>query len=196
MLNRYLDSLQEGYILSDKTISVNLDKFISGESNILLIAGIPASGKSTLGKKLAKKYKAKYIETDIFYNVNDSQAAEDYEPEEEYKKDFVKKYKRSKKRYVIEGVITYWSCFVEGGNYTLNNFIKEYSGIPIIILGPSILKVTLRGYKRERQKNKKLRQIIDWYLVKNVIDNKLLTIFRKAITNMSNSKPKEFKMGL
>jgi ABC-type proline/glycine betaine transport system ATPase subunit len=59
----YLDLLkesqqiQERYLLSDHTISIDLDKFESGESRKLVIAGLSGAGKSTLGRYLAEKYK-------------------------------------------------------------------------------------------------------------------------------------------
>lgn len=53
LLTEYI--LQKGYILNDTTISCDLFKFESGESNVLLIAGLSGAGKTTLGRKLAKK---------------------------------------------------------------------------------------------------------------------------------------------
>ena len=64
MIDEYLQYIQEGYIFDDKNISLDLYKFENGESNLLLVAGIAGAGKSTLGKKLAKKYKCGYIESD------------------------------------------------------------------------------------------------------------------------------------
>jgi len=46
-------------IISNKTISVNLDKFESNQSNNLLIIGLIGSGKTTLANYLAKKYNTK-----------------------------------------------------------------------------------------------------------------------------------------
>ena len=40
MINSYLQYIQEGYLFSDKTISVNLDKFESGENKKLPNANI------------------------------------------------------------------------------------------------------------------------------------------------------------
>ena len=61
--------INEGYIFSDKTISIDLDKFESGEKDKLFIMGLSGTGKSTLGEYLAKKYNVKFIDMDYF---NDS----------------------------------------------------------------------------------------------------------------------------
>ena len=64
IIENYLQNIQEGYIFSDKTISIDLDKFISGESNKLIIAGLSGGGKTTLCRYLAEKYNAECYETD------------------------------------------------------------------------------------------------------------------------------------
>jgi len=57
MLEQYLLSIQEGYLLSDKTVSINLSRFVSKKENKLLIIGVPGSGKTSIGEYLVKKYK-------------------------------------------------------------------------------------------------------------------------------------------
>jgi len=56
--------LNEGYILSDKTVSVDLNKFESGEAKKLIIIGLCGSGKTTLGEHLKKKYKVQNFISD------------------------------------------------------------------------------------------------------------------------------------
>jgi len=51
MINEYLQQIQEGYLFSDKTISVNLDDFESGKNNKLIVVGVLGSSKSTVGEK-------------------------------------------------------------------------------------------------------------------------------------------------
>lgn len=47
----------------------DFDKFINGDSNILLVTGLSGSGKTTLGLELSDKYNANYISLDLFnYN--------------------------------------------------------------------------------------------------------------------------------
>ncbi len=45
MINTYLQYIQEGYLFSDKTISIDLNKFESGESNKLIVMGLSGSVK-------------------------------------------------------------------------------------------------------------------------------------------------------
>ena len=60
----------EGYIFSDKNISINLSKFESGKENKLIIIGVPGSGKTSLGRYLAKKYKVQeFISDDSWPNT-------------------------------------------------------------------------------------------------------------------------------
>jgi hypothetical protein len=40
LVKEYLNYIQERKIISDQTISIDLDKFISGENKKLLIAGL------------------------------------------------------------------------------------------------------------------------------------------------------------
>lgn len=51
--------------ISENDIYVNFDKFTKGKSNLLFVTGVSGSGKSTIAKKLAKKYRATYVELDV-----------------------------------------------------------------------------------------------------------------------------------
>jgi GTPase SAR1 family protein len=64
MIDKYLDHIQEGYLINERTISIDLDKFESGESNKLLVVGLSGGGKSTLSKYLSKKYNCYHNELD------------------------------------------------------------------------------------------------------------------------------------
>ena len=64
MINDYLNYIQEGYLLSDKTVSINLKDFESGKKKKLLIIGLCGSGKTSLGEYLAKKYKVQEFVSD------------------------------------------------------------------------------------------------------------------------------------
>ncbi len=67
MIDSYLGYLIEGYVLSDKDLSVNLDKFEDGSMKKLLIFGPCGSGKSTTGRVLSKKYNVPFLEIDHMY---------------------------------------------------------------------------------------------------------------------------------
>ena len=60
-----IEEMANPVLISEDDIHINVDKFESGESNILQITGLSGSGKSTLAKELAKKYNAYLVETDI-----------------------------------------------------------------------------------------------------------------------------------
>ena len=78
------DLFIEGFVINEKDLYVNFDKFESGKSNVLLITGLSGSGKSTLAESLAKKYKCENFELDCldFYlgGYMDKNKAKKYEP--------------------------------------------------------------------------------------------------------------------
>jgi len=156
MIDEYLDYIQEGYISTDKTIAVDLDKFESGESNILLIDGISGAGKTTLGKKLAKKYRCKYFESDFPCLSNQDKK----DPIECFEENY-RKIKRSGRRYIIEGVLVHYSC-LDGWNKKLRPFFNEIKHDPIIIVGASVLKAMYRHYRQASDIN--FRKFIKMFL--------------------------------
>ena len=182
MLDLYLKRIQESYIISNKTVSVDLDKFENGESNILLVAGIPAGGKTTLGKQLAKKYKCKLLETD--YPCLDKE-----DPVKCYQNIYRKSLK-SNKRYIIEGVLVFWSC-LDIKNKILP-FFNECKHTPIIILGPSVMKAAYQGWKRDKE-DISLRQVFSWYVKNGIFDMKAMNVFKKERFKVKGSNIKEFK---
>lgn len=185
--------LNEGYILPDKTVSCDLSKFESGESNILLIAGIPASGKTTLGKKLAKKYNATLFESDECIFHSGKKSGDRKTPDEVYDcyQDRFNQIVRSKKRYIIEGVLVYWTCI---NKYTkMDKSFNKMKKYPIIILGPSIVKAFYRGWQREKD-NEKFKDIFMWYTKNNIRDMKVLNIFKKARLDVPGTEVKEYKL--
>ncbi len=137
-LDKYLIQIQEGWIFSDKTISVDLHKFESGEKDKLLIIGFAGSGKTTLGMKLAKKYDCNYTELDDCYYTQD------------YLKCCYDKIKIPKERGVIEGVEILSVYFK---NY--QNIKKYINELPVIFMGTSFLISTFRAFKRELAPSKK-----------------------------------------
>lgn len=58
--------LTENYMFSKDNLYINFDKFESGKTNMCFVTGLSGSGKSTLAETLATKYKADWIELDIF----------------------------------------------------------------------------------------------------------------------------------
>ncbi len=138
-LDKYLYQIQEGTIFSDKTISIDLHKFKSGEKDKLLIVGFAGSGKTTLGRRLAKKYKCKYFELDDCWE------------EEGFLECSYNKIKVSKGKAVIEGSDIITNYFENYRN--LKEFIIEQ---PIIILGKSFMLSLFRALKRDFARRKEI----------------------------------------
>jgi len=161
MFDEYLDFLQEGYLFSDKTISIDLDKFESGESNKLIVVGLSGAGKSTLGTYLSKKYKCGFNELDICsrkvmtddehiaYKYNMQIASNSFLFKKFYDKCF-KPALLSNKKEILEGAI-FQSYYLVPSTRTL---VNKY---PVIILGKSALRAawdrTKRSLNREKYKN-------------------------------------------
>jgi len=162
--------LNEGYLLSDRTVSVNLSKFESKEINKLLIVGVLGSGKTSLGLYLQKQYKVK----DFFSD-----------------KDGLEQALKSPKRMIIEG-IEIATLYKKKPN--LRNLILNQS---MILIGMSAMKAGFRADKRDgtvitTAKNKK-----DSYI--STRDNitffqKRLNYLRKAVIKTPDTDIKEYKI--
>jgi len=135
--------LNEGYILSDKTISVDLHKFESGKSNKLLIVGLIASGKTTLGIALSKKYKVPWKSTDdcegFAQKIKGVPMLDQFI---ECTRDMVK----DKKRGIVEGIalIDLYTETSKGG-FGFRDELKSY---PMIIIGRSVLSASVKAFQR------------------------------------------------
>ena len=75
----------ENYLWTKKDIVIDLDKWESGESNVLLITGLSRSGKSTLANEMTTKYKNVHnIELDRIENtwrwVDAAQSIKKFDP--------------------------------------------------------------------------------------------------------------------
>jgi len=131
---------QEGYFLSDKNLSINLDKFESNEVMKLLIFGHRGSGKSTIGKILSKKYKVPLLEIDqLYWNKRYK-----IKLSRQYLEIIVKLIKMLKdnKRMIIEGVD--WINLYKNHKKYRPIMLKQ----SMIILGLSSWKSSLRVKKR------------------------------------------------
>ncbi len=136
--------LNEGYLLSNKTISVDL-KNIKNEK--ILIVGIAGSGKTTLGKKLANQFKIPYRTTDICpFNWNKIKLNPDLK--EKLLVDYIDcvgKMILDNKKGILEGV-----GLIEV--YTKRPKLRRaILKLPVIILGISVLKSGLRSQKRSKK---------------------------------------------
>jgi len=183
---KYLNMIQEGYLLSDKNISVDLAKFESGESNKLLVVGLIGSGKTTLGKYLAKEYKAKSLHTDKCI----SWSLDEHPPNEKQFKEYmscVKQMISSNTKSVVEGVGPL-------GLFNMNQ--KDVLNHPMIIIGKSVTASSLQAILR----NRKIKESQFWKLLFTqtkmnlTLFQKQISAIRKARVNMPGAIVKEFKV--
>lgn len=146
ILNNYLHFIQEGLFFSDETISIDLDKFESGESNKLLIIGLLGGGKSTLGKYLSKKYNCKYQDLDDCIKIAKEYSDEKYNQAKKFYS-CVLSFLKNKDRIILEGfpLIETWRLYEGKSN---ENFILK---CPTIILGKSSLESSYDAIKRDKQ---------------------------------------------
>jgi len=163
--------LNEGYLLSDKTVSVNLKDFESGDKNKLIIIGLPGSGKTSLGEHLVKKYKIKHFVSDEGWPAT-------------------KKGLLSPHRTILESA---------GFIYMVHEpkWRKVVLSYPIILMGMSAIKA---GIRADRRDGTVLGTVKDWknlhhFIRTNFKDfqgryNKL----RKDILNIPNATIEEYKV--
>ncbi len=172
LLEYYLTYLQEGYIISDKTVSVNLADFKNGSENKLIIVGVPGSGKTSLGQHLAKKYKVDDFISDDQWSI-------------------MRKGLTSPKRTIIEGA----GLAVK---YKKDpEWRKLIISKPMIILGMSAIKAGFRADKRDGtipSKAKNKRDI--YYFVRSNLSyfQKVLNYLRKDVMKIPNAKIEEYKV--
>ncbi len=197
MINEYLSYLQEGYIFNDKTISIDLDRFESKESNKLIISGLSGAGKSTLGNHLANKYNCHYEESDeccgqtltdeenqIFFNPDTSLKERDKLVKKvmpKFWKSCFKPMLLSNKRMIIEGPLYQAYNQLPEARKLMNQY-------PSIILGTSAVKAV---YGRMVRANKKRKRTIPENLKKLKLSIWInFAILQKELNNFRNERVK------
>ena len=164
IIEPYLRHIQEGYFLSDKTISIDLHKFESGESKKLIIAGLSGAGKTTLGNYLAKKYNCYFNDGDKCCrkaldssNIGLFSERKPSEQSHLFKLFFDKCFKPmllSNRIEVIDGVLyQIYNLFPK-----TQSFINKY---PVIIIGKSALKSVWGRSQRAFRKPKDRPRRVD-----------------------------------
>lgn len=189
--------LQEGYLLSDKTISVNLKDFVSRKNNKLIIVGVMGSGKTTIGEKLAKKWKVKWYSIDSFWwrlkqkhfkDKPDYQSLSEKEKEQLNKLFEIEVFKilKSNNRAIIEGI-----------NLIESQYRKLILKQSMIILGVSSILAGIRAGKRnmDRGDDDGTWRLLYWMAIENMksiepIINKL----RKEVKSIPNMDIQEYKI--
>lgn len=171
MLSEYLDYLNEGYLFSDKTISVNLDDFASGKKNNLLILGVSGAGKTTIGKKLADKYNAKLFKADEDFRSVSHIA------------DTIK----SNKRTIIEGI----DLVVMYDNEKYRKLILNQS---MIVMGKAALKGGIQAGIRNKKQGMSSKEILRLVKINFKWIEKPLKKLRKELQLKYGDKVKEFSL--
>ncbi len=197
----------EGYIFTKNNLYINFDKFESGETNICFVTGLSGSGKSTLAKNLASKYKAEWIELDVFEycgDLDDNQLKQAGEIFYDYLSSHKELWERLKKRDIrgkelgkeISKFLKYaisWTAkkdgkyIFEGVQIFQTADLEDIKNKPMIFVNSSMLKSIIQRWKRngngkiqlwEELKNE-FPEMLRWY-----IDNeKEFQRFVKAVLN-------------
>ena len=184
MIDPITQYLLEGYLMSDKTISIDMDKFISGESNKLIIAGLSGGGKSTLCRIMAKKPGVGCFETDNCGSfLSDLRSKADWDPKalppkEVFKKayiDCVRPRLKNGIKEILDGGIV-WETYL-----FYPQFRKELNKYPAIIFGASSLRSSIQVLKRRKDVGKKTGPAALWKIfLRNFVQlNKMLEEFRR-----------------
>jgi hypothetical protein len=169
-IENYLQNIQEGYLFSDKNISVNLHLFENGTKNKLIIVGVPGSGKTSLGEYLVKKYNVSdFVSDDWWEKMLDGLT--------------------SSKRTIIEGAGLAMLYVKED---TWKKVIIEQ---PMILLGLSAIKAGLRADRRDGMLPGKAKDWKDtFYFVRNnfAYFEKAVGLLRKDVMKIPGVKIEEF----
>lgn len=199
------NSVKESAFINKKDINVNIDKFESGKSNVLLITGLSGSGKSTLASGLAKKYGAYNFELDClnFYLhgiMTEKQAidgdeigllsfikSKNLKPDKnisskdevilyrEYIKYLINYCKKHKEDKFIIEGLQIYEIFEDGDTFI--------TSCPIIIKGTSGLVSSIRAAKRnDGSFIKEIGPLLKWALK----DSKYINSLRKALKESSD----------
>jgi hypothetical protein len=132
--------IQEGYLISDETISVDLHKFESGECNKLIISGLFGSEDGHVGNQLSMKYNCIcYTGFGILMEIA-------LNPD--YKKYPIKKISELYQKRIIKLLTNKERCIITGFSFIMSMINKSLNIIPIIsklsciFVGDSILKTS------------------------------------------------------
>lgn len=163
--------IQESYFISEEMISVDLDKFESGECSKLIITGLMGSGKTTLGKQLAAKYNCPVIDTDDimdkFFENNRQESNKNLTRKDQtrMRNNLLLKLLDNPEKQIISGVSF---SLMYGLNAFLNpepdHRIEILLTLPFIFLGKSALKGGIAATKRDISLNKGLSKLLSIFI--------------------------------
>jgi len=193
--------IQESYFISDDTISVDLDKFESGECNKLIISGLMGAGKTTLGKQLAKKYNCSVIDTDEIYNLLENKKYKNITNKEyiDICNNKLLKLLTNPQRQIISGVSLAFMYGIDESNINYNHKFKMLLKYSFIFLGKSALKGGIAATKRDITNSKGLNKLLNIftttiYIPGNFLFNHMMDKLKKDRIAIKNSVIKPFKI--
>lgn len=208
----YESVLTENVIFNKDNTVYNIDKFESGKSNVLLVTGLSGSGKSTIAEEYARKYKAEWIELDIFeqcHGFTDQSLKEAGEVFYDYLSSHKSLWEKLKSKSIkgkelgeeINKFVHY--CFawcrsrkdtkwiIEGVQIYSFLTADEVKGFPLIIMGTSMKNSILQRFKRNgdgkiewgKELKNEFPNLIQWYWG----EEKYLKSFEKEVKHVSES---------
>ncbi len=176
--------LKEGYLLSDKTISVDFQNI---KDNKMLIVGLSGSGKTTLGKKLSKHLNMKLRSTDDcpfdWHKFKSNPKLKEKILNDYW--DCCSKMLLDNKKGILEGV---GIIEVYERRPSIRRSILKF---PCIIIGASALK---SSYRANKQRGKDKAFNLFFYEVNFKLYQKMLNKFRKDRTNITGAQVKEYNV--
>lgn len=201
------EPIEENVIFNKDNVMYDVDKFVIGKSNILLITGLSGSGKSTLAAQMAKDNDAEVIELDVFehcYGYEDKNLHQAGEVFVEYltaHKELwadlkAKNYKKMDFHKELTKFVKYaikWckhhkekKWVIEGVQIYSCLSAKEAKMYPLIIMGTSAQTSILQRFKRNaggenidwgKELKNEFANLIEWYWE----EEKHLMTFKKAV---------------
>ena len=220
VLTECLCPVEENVIFNKDNTVYNIDKFESGKNNVLLVTGLSGSGKSTIAEEYTRKYKAEWIELDIFeqcHGFTDQSLKEAGEVFYDYLSSHKPLWEKLKSKSIkgkelgeeINKFVHY--CFawcrdrkdkkwvIEGVQIYSFLTADEVKGFPLIIMGTSMKNSVLQRFKRNgngkiewgKELKNEFPNLIQWYWG----EEKYLKSFEKEVRHVNEfTLPDGFKL--
>ena len=206
------DSINEGYIKSDKDIYYNKDKFDSGEINLCFITGLSGSGKSTMGNKMSNKnmehYQLDHVISnkyqftmsqmkeygDLIYSFFNGPGKKYWYTKEDVKNGIVKPYNGNYDNDIINDFVKYSILYTKSHKNTkyviegiwLYIYISPdvLKDYAVYIKGTSVLISQIRAAKRDSKNEDNIKNKIKTFVYR--ITNKMNLIQEKDVQKYRN----------
>jgi cytidylate kinase len=140
-----LHNMEATIIFSDNDIIIDLSRYEKGLCDKILIVGFSGSGKSVLAEKLSAKYNLPVLSTDDIWDKvedkfgSDYYESDDYDDAVDFFNDKLMEYIKHKRNVIIEGL-----------NIADPIFYKESIKYPLVFMGTSAIKSSIRAIRRNK----------------------------------------------